>query len=71
LAVQVDNVLNHHYFTAAQLVNTALTAQGTVLASPFPAYITGPYAGTTPVQSAAFFTPGAPRRAWVELRIKF
>jgi len=71
LAVQIDNLFDHHYYTAAQLVNTALTLRGTVQADPFPAYSTGPYAGSTPAQSATFFTPGAPRRAWVELRIKF
>ena len=71
LAVQVDNLFNHHYYTAAQLANTALTAQGTVQSLPFPAYTSGPYAGNAPAQSATFFAPGAPRRAWVELRLKF
>ncbi len=71
LAVQIDNLFNHHYYTAAQLANTGETSQGAVLAQPFPAYTNGPYAGIAPVQSATFFTPGAPRRAWVELRIKF
>jgi outer membrane receptor protein involved in Fe transport len=71
LAVQIDNLLNHHYYTAAQLVNAGETSQGTIQAQPFPAYTTGPQAGSYPVQSATFFTPGAPRRAWVELRIKF
>jgi outer membrane receptor protein involved in Fe transport len=71
LAVQIDNLFDKHYYTAAQLANTALTAQGTVQSLPFPAYTTGPYAGSAPAQSATFFTPGAPRRAWVELRFKF
>jgi outer membrane receptor protein involved in Fe transport len=71
LAGQIDNLFNHHYYTAAQLANTSLTAQGAFQADPFPAYTTGPYAGSSPVQSATFFSPGAPRRAWVELRIKF
>src|SRR5580658_4531831 len=71
LAVQIDNLFNHQYYTAAQLANTSLTAQGAFNADPFPAYTTGPYAGSSPVPSATFFTPGAPRRAWVELRIKF
>ena len=71
LAVQIDNLFNHHYYTAAQLANTALTRQGTVQAQPYPAYTDGPYAGSAPAQSATFFTPGAPRRAWVELGIKF
>ncbi|HUB34053.1 MAG TPA: TonB-dependent receptor [Bryobacteraceae bacterium] len=67
---QVDNVFNLHYYTAAQLSNTAETAQGTFLARPFPAYTIGPQAGNYPLQSATFFSPGAPRRAWVELRIR-
>jgi outer membrane receptor protein involved in Fe transport len=71
LAVQIDNLFDHHYYTAAQLANTALTSQGTVQSQPFPAYTTGPQAGNYPVQSATFFSPGAPRRAWVELRFKF
>jgi outer membrane receptor protein involved in Fe transport len=71
LAVQIDNLFNRHYYTAAQLANTALTSQGAVQSLPFPAYTAGPYAGSAPLQSAAFFTPGAPRRAWVELRLKF
>jgi outer membrane receptor protein involved in Fe transport len=70
-AVQVDNVFNRRYYTAAQLANTALNSQGTVVTRPFPAYTTGPDAGNYPVQSATFFTPGAPRRVWVELRFKF
>jgi outer membrane receptor protein involved in Fe transport len=71
IAVQVDNLFNHRYYTAALLANTGLTAQGVFLARPFPAYTTGPDAGSYPLQSAAFFTPGAPRRAWVELRYRF
>lgn len=71
VAVQIDNLFDHHYYTGAQLANTALSAQGTVLANPFPAYADGPFAGSAPAQSATFFSPGAPRRAWVELRYKF
>ena len=71
LAVQVDNLFDHHYYTAAQLANTGLSSQGTFLARPFAAYTTGSNAGSYPLQSATFFAPGAPRRAWVELRFKF
>jgi outer membrane receptor protein involved in Fe transport len=71
LAVQVDNLFDRHYYTAAQLANTALTSQGAVQSLPFPAYSAGPYAGSAPVESATFFTPGAPRRAWVELGLRF
>ena len=71
LALQIDNLFNKHYYTAAQLANTGLNAQGAVITRPFPEYTTGPYAGNYPAQSVAFFTPGAPRRAWVELRVRF
>ncbi|MGA3190325.1 MAG: TonB-dependent receptor, partial [Bryobacteraceae bacterium] len=71
LAVQIDNLWNHHYYTAAWLSNTAVTAQGAIQSLPFAPYTTGPYAGNAPAQSATFFSPGAPRRAWVELRYRF
>jgi outer membrane receptor protein involved in Fe transport len=71
LAVQIDNLFNHHYYTAAQLAHSGLNAQGGVVSLPFPEYTTGPYAGSYPAQTATFFTPGAPRRAWVELRVRF
>ena len=71
LAVQIDNLFNKHYYTAAQLANTGFSAQGTFLARPLPEYTTGPQAGNYPLESVTFFTPGAPRRAWVELRLRF
>jgi outer membrane receptor protein involved in Fe transport len=71
VAVQIDNLFNHHYYTAAQLANTALNSQGAIQSLPFQAYTTGPYAGSVPAQSAVFYSPGAPLRAWVELRLKF
>ena len=71
VALQMDNLFDKHYYTAAQIANTAFTAQGAVQAFPFPAYTTGPYAGQTPAQSATFFAPGAPRLAWVELGVSF
>jgi outer membrane receptor protein involved in Fe transport len=71
LALQIDNLFNHEYYTAAWLTNTELTAQGAIQSLPFQPYATGPYAGNAPAQSATFFSPGAPRRAWVELRVRF
>jgi outer membrane receptor protein involved in Fe transport len=64
---QIDNVFDRHYYTAAQLANTGFTSQGAFISRPFPADENGNY----PLQSVAFFAPGAPRRAWVELRLKF
>ena len=71
VALQIDNLFNHEYYTAAWLSNTVLTAQGAFQSLPFQAFATGPYAGNVPSQSATFFAPGAPRRAWVELGVKF
>ncbi len=71
LALQIDNLLNHEYYTAAWLSNTVLTAQGSFQSLPFPAFATGPYAGEVPSLSSTFFSPGPPRRAWVELGVKF
>jgi outer membrane receptor protein involved in Fe transport len=71
LALQIDNLFDHEYYTAAWLTNTELTAQGAIQSLPFQPYAAGPYAGNAPSQSATFFSPGAPRRAWVELRLRF
>jgi outer membrane receptor protein involved in Fe transport len=71
LAVQIDNLFDREYYTAAWLSNTALSAQGAIQSLPFPVYATGPYAGSAPAQSVTFFSPGAPRRAWFELRLKY
>src|SRR5207247_7944259 len=37
LIAQIDNLLNRHYYTGAQLAVTGFTPQGTYLARPFPA----------------------------------
>jgi outer membrane receptor protein involved in Fe transport len=71
LAVQIDNLFNRRYYSAAWLSNTAVTSTGAVQSLPFPTYVDGPYAGNAPAQSVTFFSPGAPRRAWVQLGVKF
>ncbi len=71
LRVQLDNLFNKQYYTVAQLAKSGLDAQGGVVTRPFPAYGSGPQSGSFPAQSATFFAPGAPRRAWVELRLMF
>lgn len=71
LAAQIDNLFNHKYYTAAWLSGTTLTAQGAFQTMPFPVYQEGPFTGSAPGQSVTFFAPGPPRRAWVELRLKF
>lgn len=71
LALQIDNLFDHHYYTSAWLSNTSLSATGAMQSLPYPAYVDGPFAGEAPAQSVTFFSPGAPRRAWVELGVKF
>jgi hypothetical protein len=60
LAVQVDNVMDHHYYTAGQIENTPFTNSGTLIFRPFPMYPTRPQAGNDPLQSSTLFAPGAP-----------
>lgn len=71
ILVQIDNLFNKEYYTGAQLADTAYNAQGAVSTRPFAAYTTGPFAGSYPGQAVTFFAPGAPRRVWAELRVKF
>jgi outer membrane receptor protein involved in Fe transport len=66
LFVQVNNLLNRKYYTAAQLGPTGFTGAGNFMARPFPAV-----AGEFPLQHATFYAPGAPRSAWAGLRLTF
>jgi outer membrane receptor protein involved in Fe transport len=67
LFAQLNNLLDRRYYTGAQLGPTGFTAQGNFVARPFPAASNGEY----PVQQSTFFAPGAPRGAWVGLRLRF
>lgn len=64
--VQINNVMNHHYYTAAQLGPTGLTDQGTFVARPLPAVN-----GEFPIVHATFYAPGPPIGAWAGFRVKF
>lgn len=66
LFVQVNNLLDRRYYTAAQLGTTAFTGSGAFIARPFPAI-----GADFPLQHATFYAPGAPRAAWGGIRIKF
>lgn len=66
LFVRINNLLNHHYYTAAQLGPTGFTNQGTFIARPFPAVD-----GNFPIVHATFYAPGAPIGAWGGLRFTF
>lgn len=61
---QINNVFDHHYYSAAQLGPTGLTAAGTFVARPLPA-INGEF----PVVQSAFYAPGAPTTFWVGARV--
>jgi outer membrane receptor for ferrienterochelin and colicin len=66
LFVQIDNLLDHHYYTAAQLGPTGFTGQGTFIARPLPAVN-----GNFPLVHATFYSPGAPLGAWGGIRLRF
>ncbi len=63
---QVNNLLDHRYYTAAQLGPAAFTADGTFLAQPLP-----PIDGEYPLVHSTFYAPGAPRGAWAGIRFRF
>jgi outer membrane receptor protein involved in Fe transport len=66
LFVQIDNVLNHKYFTAAQLGPSPFDNSGNFVGRAFPA-VSGDY----PIRTATFFAPGAPIGAWGGIRVSF
>jgi outer membrane receptor protein involved in Fe transport len=64
--VQINNLFDRRYYTAAQLGPTGFTAQGNYIARPFP-----PVNGNYDVQHATFLAPGAPRGIWGGMRVRF
>jgi outer membrane receptor protein involved in Fe transport len=66
LFAQINNLLNHRYYTAAQLGATGITPQGSFLARPFPAVN-----GEFPLVNSTFLAPGAPIAAWGGIRVSF
>lgn len=67
LFLQIKNLLDTRYSTAAQLGANAFDAQGHYRARPLPANANGDY----PLIHSTFLAPGAPRAAWVGLRYEF
>jgi outer membrane receptor protein involved in Fe transport len=63
---QINNLFDHHFYTAAQLGPTGFTDQGTFIARPLPAIN-----GNFPIVHATFYAPGAPLGAWAGIRLKF
>jgi outer membrane receptor protein involved in Fe transport len=68
IVIQINNVLDTAYNTAAQLGATGFADSGAFLARPF----AGPVVeGERPVRSATFYAPGAPQTTWVSVRYNF
>jgi outer membrane receptor protein involved in Fe transport len=66
--LQVNNVFDAHYHTAAQLGATGFTSSGAFIARPF----SGPVIdGERPTLGATFYAPGAPRLFWAGVRYGF
>jgi outer membrane receptor protein involved in Fe transport len=73
LFVQINNLLDRQYYSAAQLgpaaftaVDTVFTRAGSFMARPLPAVD-----GEFPLISTTFFAPGAPRGVWGGIRLRF
>lgn len=67
LFVQVNNLFDRRYSTAAQLGPAGFDADGHFVARPFPANAEGEY----PLRHSTFYAPGAPRTVWLGLRYSF
>jgi outer membrane receptor protein involved in Fe transport len=65
--VQVNNVTNHRYYSAAQLGPSPFDNNGNFIARPFPSVSGGDF----PIRTTTFFAPGAPIAAWAGIKIRF
>ena len=66
LFVQIDNLLNHRYYTAAQLGPSPFDNNGNFIARPFLTVD-----GDFPIRNTTFLAPGAPIGAWGGIRYRF
>jgi outer membrane receptor protein involved in Fe transport len=65
---QLNNLLDHRYYTAAQLGSTAFNGAGQFVSQPF----AGPVVeGERPITGTTFLAPGAPRAFWFGARYTF
>jgi outer membrane receptor protein involved in Fe transport len=62
--VQIDNIFNHRYYTAAQLNTTPFDNAGNFIPRPFAS-------NTDAVRNSTFFSPGAPRGVFGGMKITF
>ena len=65
--VQVNNLLDRRYASAAQLGANAFDANGNFIARPLPLAANGEY----PLRHGTFLAPGAPRGIWLGVRYAF
>jgi len=65
--VQVNNLFDRRYYTAAQLGPVGFQPNGAFVARPLPALANGEF----PVQQSTFYAPGAPRGIWAGMRVRF
>jgi outer membrane receptor protein involved in Fe transport len=68
LYLQVDNLLDRRYETAAQLGATGFTAAGNFVSRPFDTPVID---GERPMRNSTFYAPGAPRSYVVGVRWRF
>jgi outer membrane receptor protein involved in Fe transport len=66
LFVQINNLLDHRYYTAAQLGPSPYDDARNFIARPFP-----PVGGDYPIRNSTYFAPGAPIGAWGGIRLRF
>ncbi|HZS56013.1 MAG TPA: TonB-dependent receptor [Bryobacteraceae bacterium] len=66
LFFQIDNLLNHRYYTAAQLGRSPYDNAENFVARPFP-----PVDGDYPIRTTTFLAPGAPIGIWGGIRVHF
>ena len=62
--VQIDNIFDHRYYTAAQLNTTPFDNNGNFIPRPFSS-------NTDAVRNSTFFSPGAPRGVFGGMKITF
>jgi hypothetical protein len=65
--VQINNLLDKRYYTAAQLGPSPYDSHQNFAARPFPADANGDF----PIRTSTFSAPGAPVGAWGGIRFTF
>ena len=65
---ELSNAFDKHYYTSAQLSATGFAANGNFVGRPFGGPVID---GERPLLNSTFYSPGAPRAAWLGARIMF